>query len=144
MPLEALFGDCSQLLVQHFMLGPGWERGCPSCTYMADHTDGMRPYLAARDVSLVAVSRAPWVEIEAYRARWSAVPKVVYMQNHGVIAIGASPIECINITTMVIKAARIRHMALQAGGTATLPEATIAYLLGRPDEKYRQQVLTER
>lgn len=68
-PLEALFGDCSQLLVQHFMLGPGWERGCPSCTYMADHTDGMRPYLAARDVSLVAVSRAPWVEIEAYRAR---------------------------------------------------------------------------
>ncbi len=51
------------------MLGPGWEEGCPSCSYMADHTDGMLPHLAARDVTMIAVSRAPLAEIEAFKKR---------------------------------------------------------------------------
>lgn len=58
-----------QLLVQHFMLGPGWEQGCPSCSFMADHTDGMNVHLAHRDVTFVAVSRAPLAEIERFRQR---------------------------------------------------------------------------
>src|SRR5690606_20465466 len=68
-PLADLFEGHSQLLVQHFMLGPGWEQGCPSCSYMADHSDGMLAHLAARDTTLVAVSRAPLAEIERFRRR---------------------------------------------------------------------------
>jgi len=67
--LASLFGEHSQLVIQHFMLGPGWGEGCPSCSYMADHTDAMLPHLAARDVTMLAVSRAPLAEIEAFKKR---------------------------------------------------------------------------
>jgi len=67
--LADLFAGRRQLLVQHFMLGPGWKEGCPSCSYMADHTDGMTPHLAQRDITFVAISRAPLAEIERFRAR---------------------------------------------------------------------------
>src|SRR6478752_4437569 len=52
--LAELFGWHSQLVIQHFMLGPGWEEGGPSCSDMADHTDGMLPHLSARDVRMMA------------------------------------------------------------------------------------------
>ena len=67
--LADLFEGRRQLMVQHFMLGPGWEQGCPSCSYMADHTDGMTVHLANRDVTFLAVSRAPLAEIERFRRR---------------------------------------------------------------------------
>jgi predicted dithiol-disulfide oxidoreductase (DUF899 family) len=67
--LAELFDGRHQLLVQHFMLAPGWEQGCPSCSYMADHSDGMNIHLAHRDVTLVAISRAPLVEIERFQRR---------------------------------------------------------------------------
>lgn len=67
--LADLFGTKSQLVIQHFMLGPDWGEGCPSCSYMADHTDGMLPHLAARDVTMLAVSRAPLAEIEVFKKR---------------------------------------------------------------------------
>jgi predicted dithiol-disulfide oxidoreductase (DUF899 family) len=67
--LAELFEGRRQLLVQHFMLAPGWEQGCPSCSFMADHSDGMNIHLAHRDVTLVAVSRAPLAEIERFRRR---------------------------------------------------------------------------
>jgi predicted dithiol-disulfide oxidoreductase (DUF899 family) len=67
--LAELFEGRSQLMVQHFMLGPGWEEGCKSCSYMADHTDGMNPHLRQRDVTFLAISRAPLAEIERFRRR---------------------------------------------------------------------------
>ena len=67
--LADLFNGRSQLLVYHFMLGPGWEEGCPSCSLLADHFDGAAVHLAQRDVTLLAVSRAPLPEIEAYKKR---------------------------------------------------------------------------
>ena len=67
--LGDLFEGRRQLLVQHFMFAPGWEEGCSSCSYMADHTDGMLVHLAARDVTFVAISRAPLAEIESFRRR---------------------------------------------------------------------------
>jgi predicted dithiol-disulfide oxidoreductase (DUF899 family) len=67
--LADLFDGRSQLLVQHFMLGPGWEQGCPSCSFMADHADGMTVHLAHRDITFVAISRAPSEEIERFRRR---------------------------------------------------------------------------
>jgi predicted dithiol-disulfide oxidoreductase (DUF899 family) len=67
--LAELFDGRSQLLVQHFMFAPGWKEGCPSCSFMADHADGMNVHLAHHDVTLVAVSRAPLAELERYRSR---------------------------------------------------------------------------
>jgi len=67
--LAELFRDRSQLFVYHFMLGPGWTEGCKSCSYLADHFDGMLPHLVQRDVSFTAVSRAPLAEIESFRRR---------------------------------------------------------------------------
>ncbi len=67
--LADLFGGRSQLLVQHFMLAPGWQQGCRSCSFMADHTDGMNRHLFQHDVTMIAVSRAPLVEIERFRQR---------------------------------------------------------------------------
>src|ERR1700734_2996738 len=67
--LADLFGDKSQLIVYHFMLGPGWEAGCPSCSLLADHFDGMAIHLPQRDLSFVVISRAPLPEIERYQQR---------------------------------------------------------------------------
>ena len=67
--LSQLFAGRSQLLVYHFMLGPGWEEGCPSCSFLADHFDGAMIHLSQRDVTFVAVSRAPLAEIEAFKTR---------------------------------------------------------------------------
>src|SRR3989442_8527311 len=67
--LADLFGGRSQLIVYHFMFGPGWEQGCPSCSFISDHIDGSVVHLAARDVRLVVVSRAPLAEIGAFQKR---------------------------------------------------------------------------
>jgi predicted dithiol-disulfide oxidoreductase (DUF899 family) len=67
--LADLFEGRRQLMVQHFMLAPGWEEGCPSCSFMADHTDGMKVHLAHRDVTFIAISRAALAEIERFRRR---------------------------------------------------------------------------
>jgi predicted dithiol-disulfide oxidoreductase (DUF899 family) len=67
--LADLFGSHSQLLVYHFMFGPTWQEGCPSCSLVADHFDGTLPHLAARDVQLVVVSRAPYEKLAAFKKR---------------------------------------------------------------------------
>jgi len=64
-----LFEKRSQLVVYHFMFGPGWKEGCPSCSYISDHFDGMTVHLANRDVSLAVVSRAPYPELDAFKKR---------------------------------------------------------------------------
>jgi predicted dithiol-disulfide oxidoreductase (DUF899 family) len=71
--LAELFDGRSQLLVYHFMLGPDWEEGCPSCSFWADNFDGIGVHLEHRDVRMIVVSRAPLERIEAYRRRmgWS-------------------------------------------------------------------------
>jgi predicted dithiol-disulfide oxidoreductase (DUF899 family) len=67
--LAGLFGRASQLIVYHFMFGPNWEEGCPSCSYLGDHFDGTLLHLAHRDTSLVAISRAPLPQIEGFKKR---------------------------------------------------------------------------
>src|SRR4051794_14621889 len=67
--LADLFAGRSQLLVYHFMFGPDWKEGCPSCSFVSDHLDGAVPHLAARDVTLTMVSRAPLAKIEAFKRR---------------------------------------------------------------------------
>ena len=67
--LAELFAGEQQLLVYHFMMGPGWVEGCPSCSFWADNFNGVDMHLMARDTALVAVSRAPIGEIAAYKGR---------------------------------------------------------------------------
>lgn len=67
--LADLFAGRSQLIVYHFMFGPGWEEACKSCSYLADHFDGANWHLPHRDVTLVAVSRAPLSEFAPYKKR---------------------------------------------------------------------------
>jgi len=67
--LAQLFDGRSQLVVKHFMFGPGWQEGCVGCSFGADHIDGALAHLEHHDVSVVAVSRAPLAEIRAYKQR---------------------------------------------------------------------------
>jgi len=71
--MAGLFAGRSQLIVYHFMLGPGWGEGCTSCSFWADNFNNIPIHLAHRDVTFTAISRAPLAEIEAYRQRmgWS-------------------------------------------------------------------------
>jgi predicted dithiol-disulfide oxidoreductase (DUF899 family) len=71
--LASLFDGRSQLIIYHFMFGPEWEQGCPSCSFEADHFNSFIVHLNARDVSMAAVARAPISKIEAFRKRmgWS-------------------------------------------------------------------------
>ena len=67
--LADLFEGRRQLMVQHFMLAPGWEQGCKSCSFMADNLVGAKIHLEHRDLTVVLVSRAPLAEIERFRRR---------------------------------------------------------------------------
>jgi predicted dithiol-disulfide oxidoreductase (DUF899 family) len=67
--LSDLFAGRGQLMIYHFMLGPGWTEGCKSCSFLADHIDAALVHLRHRDVTLLLVSRAPLAEIEAFKKR---------------------------------------------------------------------------
>lgn len=67
--LADLFDGRRQLLVYHFMFDPGWEAGCKSCSYLTDHYQLAVDHLVQRDVTLVAVSRAPLAKLEAFKKR---------------------------------------------------------------------------
>src|SRR5436190_5422106 len=67
--LADLFHGHSQLVIYHFMFGPDWKEGCPSCSFVSDHFDGALPHLGGRDVSIAVVSRAPLAKIESFKKR---------------------------------------------------------------------------
>ena len=71
--LAELFAGRSQLLVYHFMFGPSYRAGCPTCSSMADGVNGFLPHLNARDVTMILVSQAPLEKLQAYERRmgWS-------------------------------------------------------------------------
>ena len=79
--LADLFDGRSQLMVYHFMFGPDWGAGCPGCSFVADHIDGMLPHLNHHDVTMVCVSRAPLDKIEAYKKRMGW--KFPWYSSHG-------------------------------------------------------------
>ncbi len=67
--LADLFAGCQQLIIYHFMLGPNWEEGCKSCSFLADHFDSTRIHLAHRDVTFSVVSQAPMSRIADFQKR---------------------------------------------------------------------------
>ncbi len=69
--LADLFAASGQLIVYHFMYHPSWKEGCPSCSFWADNFNGIIVHLNHRDVSMVAISKAPLKQLEAYKKRMS-------------------------------------------------------------------------
>lgn len=67
--LADLFEGRSQLVIYHFMFGPGWEEGCKSCSYVSDHLAPAVVHLQARDVAFAAISRAPLAEFAPFKQR---------------------------------------------------------------------------
>jgi predicted dithiol-disulfide oxidoreductase (DUF899 family) len=67
--LPELFDGRSQLLIYHIMFGPTYKAACPGCTGLADHFDGALPHVNARDITLMAISRAPIAKLNAYKQR---------------------------------------------------------------------------
>src|SRR3954467_161508 len=67
--LAELFDGRSQLLVYHFMFGPSYEAGCPTCSSSADAVDGVLAHLRARDVTMLCVSQGPLEKLQAYKRR---------------------------------------------------------------------------
>src|SRR6266849_7968509 len=79
--LADLFEGRSQLIVYHFMFGPDWKEGCPSCSFNMDHTDGALVHLAQRDVTFAAISRATLPQIEAFKKRMGW--RFAWVSSHG-------------------------------------------------------------
>jgi predicted dithiol-disulfide oxidoreductase (DUF899 family) len=67
--LSDLFSGCKQLVIYHFMYGPDWQQGCPSCSFWADNYNGLDIHLAHRNTTLLAVSNTSLQNIETYRSR---------------------------------------------------------------------------
>ncbi len=88
--LGDLFAGRGQLIISHFMFGPDWEAGCPSCSFWADGYDGQIAHLNQRDVSFAAISRAPLDKLLAYRERmgwsftWVSSGNTTFNQDFGV------------------------------------------------------------
>jgi predicted dithiol-disulfide oxidoreductase (DUF899 family) len=67
--LAELFGGKSQLIIYHFMFGPGWGEGCAHCSFWADHFDSVNFHIGQRDTAFAVVSRAPWKEVKPFKKR---------------------------------------------------------------------------
>lgn len=79
--LADLFQGRSQLIVQHFMFGPGWKEGCIGCSFAADHVDAARQHFEQKDISFAAVARAPYPDLAAFKKRmgWD----FLFVSSHG-------------------------------------------------------------
>ncbi len=94
-----LFDGRTQLAVYHFMFGPEWDAGCPSCSFWLDSFDGVRDHLAHRDVTLIAASRAPLDRLLAYRSRmgwtipWVSTLATTFNQDFNVSFPAEAPVD---------------------------------------------------
>jgi predicted dithiol-disulfide oxidoreductase (DUF899 family) len=119
--LAELFGARNQLLVYHFMFPDGWQAGCKSCSFWADGYDGIRPHLAARDVTLVVVSKAPLAKLVAFRERmgwsfpWVSSADSTFNRDFGVTI---TPDE-------IASRARVYNFATQAFGVEEAPGISV-------------------
>jgi len=68
--LSDLFGGRSQLIIYHFMFGPGWGEGCVGCSFLCDHVDGALLHLLQHDVSFVAYRALPWLKSKPSKSEW--------------------------------------------------------------------------
>ncbi len=81
--LADLFCGRSQLIIYHFMFGPGWEEGCAHCSFWADHFDSVNFHIGQRDTTFAVVSRAPWNEIEPFKTAHGLAVQMAFFVRDG-------------------------------------------------------------
>lgn len=116
-----------------------FKRRFPDEVVLCGPQSALAPY-ADPGLPLAIVMRD---RVRAYMEEFGEAPKLILLENHGMIALGDSPAEILNITAMAVKAARIHLGALQTGAPTYLPEDEVWHLYRRPDEIYRRKLFVD-
>ncbi len=125
----------NQLMCSEFAADFAFKRRFPDEVVLCGPCSALAPY-ADPGLPLALVMRD---SVRAYMAEQGEAPKLILLENHGMIALGDTPSEILNITAMAVKAARIYLGALMTGKPTCLPEDDVQHLYKRPDEIYRRQ-----
>ena len=129
----------NQLMCSEFAADFAFKRRFPDEVVLCGPRSALAPY-ADPGLPLALVMRD---SVRAYMAEQGEAPKLILLENHGMIALGDTPSEILNITAMAVKAARVHLGALLTGKPTYLPEDEVWHLYGRPDELYRRRLFVE-
>lgn len=125
----------NQILCSEYAANFAAQRRFPDEVVLCGPQSALVPY-ADPGLPLANIMRE---RVRKYMAQYDEAPKLILLENHGMIALGDSPAEILNITAMAVKAARIFHGALLTGKPTHLPAEEVSHLYQRPDEIYRRQ-----
>lgn len=128
-------GAINQILCSEYAADFAAQRRFPDEVVLCGPQSALVPY-ADPGLPLATIMRE---RVREYTAEFDEAPKLILLENHGMIALGDSPAEILNITAMAVKAARIYHGALLTGKPTHLPAEEVSHLYQRPDEIYRRQ-----
>ncbi len=125
----------NQIMCSEWSAEFAFQRRFPDEVVLCGPVSALVPYAdPGLPLALIMRERA-----RAFMAEYSEAPKLILLENHGMIALGDSPAEVLNITAMAVKAARIFHGALLTGKPTRLPDDEVWHVYRRPDEIYRRQ-----
>ncbi len=125
----------NQILCSEYAADFALQRRFPDEVVLCGPASALVPY-ADPGLPLAQIMRE---RTRAYMAQYGEAPKLILLENHGMIALGDSPAEILNITAMAVKAARVFHGALLTGKPTRLPDDEVWHVYRRPDEIYRRQ-----
>ncbi len=128
-------GAINQILCSEYAANFAAQRRFPDEVVLCGPQSALVPY-ADPGLPLALIMRE---RVREYLAEYDEAPKLILLENHGMIALGDSPAEILNITAMAVKAARIFHGSLLTGAPTHLPAEEVWHLYQRPDEIYRRQ-----
>ena len=126
----------NQIMCSEYAADFAYQRRFPDEAVLCGPRSALVPY-ADPGLPLALLMRE---RLRAYREEFGAAPKLILLENHGMIALGDSPAEILNITAMAVKAARIFLGALLTGKPTRLPDEEVWHLVRRPDEIYRRRL----
>ena len=128
-------GAINQILCSEYAANFAAQRRFPDEVVLCGPQSALVPY-ADPGLPLANIMRE---RVRKYMAQYDEAPRLILLENHGMIALGDSPAEILNITAMAVKAARIYLGALLTGKPTHLPAEEVSHLYQRPDEIYRRQ-----
>ncbi|MCY4145029.1 MAG: class II aldolase/adducin family protein [Chloroflexi bacterium] len=130
----------NQLLCSEYAADFALQRRFPDEVVLCGPQSALVPY-ADPGLPLALIMRQ---RVREFMAKYGEAPKLILLVNHGLIALGQTPAEVLNITAMAVKAARIYHGALLTGAPTHLPADEVAHVYQRPDEIYRRQLFVKK
>ena len=129
----------NQIMCSEYAADFALQRRFPDEVVLCGPGSALVPY-ADPGLPLALIMRE---RVRAYTAEYGEAPKLILLENHGMIALGDTPAEILNITAMAVKSARIFLGALLTGKPTRLPAAEVQHLYQRPDEIYRRQLFVD-